>query len=327
MSNEEVTDLKTIVAEFSTQLGETERGPVRQIKLLIQYLGLDLVRAKVEETLQIEADGGMLTSNQERKRTPGGIFFYLIKEAMPDEMRSKVFPGYGQRRPKTTTIEWEQRMDYLEPLLNDEQGVVSNLELMIQGRPGRVEVVGDTVMLIMNHHLEAAPNQPNPRGVPQPSDQTQRYIVYMGILSWEKVVKFLEDDKDFLIIKGRIVYDPAVEGIAVFAIGVTTKEIERRNKQAAKAQEQREIAAKAKAEKQKTGAVKTSRSPRSAVGFVIPDGTPSDVAEKLHQLHQASETLRQRIATKLAAGQKPAMEEKLLSNNEKQIEGLLRQYS
>lgn len=54
----------------------------------------------LEETLAIEASGGMMVNNGERRRTPGGVFFYLVKGRLSKELRQQLFPFPPKNRNK-----------------------------------------------------------------------------------------------------------------------------------------------------------------------------------------------------------------------------------
>jgi len=73
------TALQAIVDEIATQLGETEEEPRRQIKRPVRVLGEERVRALVAQTGEIEAAGGLMLPNAQRRRTPGGVFFHLMR--------------------------------------------------------------------------------------------------------------------------------------------------------------------------------------------------------------------------------------------------------
>jgi hypothetical protein len=327
----EPNPLQAQVTELAQRLGETERGPLRQIRLLIEGMGFDAVHAKIEETLAIEAQGGMLTADGQRRRTPGGVFFYIVKGAMDPELRAKIFPGFATRK-KGTVLDWAERMELLEQLMQEPIGSVARMTVTLYGRPSQVATAegNDSVVMILGQRVQREENVPYPRGVPEFPPQDVYYVVYAGLNSWEKVAKFMENPKDELIVTGILFYDPETGTQAVIAQGLTTREIERRQKRDAKIEEQR-AAAKAAKEAQKaakTGAPKAAGSskPRpSAASLNIPESAPPEMVEKLQQLHQAAQTLQERIAAKEGKGQKADLEQKLLTNTQKQIEALMKQ--
>src|SRR5436305_2820998 len=58
-------------------LGETEEGPREQLVHVVWALGRTQARALLERTLEIEAGEGLLVPDGSRRRTPGGVYFYL----------------------------------------------------------------------------------------------------------------------------------------------------------------------------------------------------------------------------------------------------------
>jgi hypothetical protein len=56
------------------------------------------VRAFLQQTLAIEAEGGMLVTSGKRRRTPGGVFFYLVCKNVSPEERKAIFPKTKKKR-------------------------------------------------------------------------------------------------------------------------------------------------------------------------------------------------------------------------------------
>src|SRR5919206_278489 len=74
------TDTRELVQTIAQQLGETQPGPLNQIRRVVQRLGPEAALSFLQETQQIEAQGGMQLPDGSRRRTPGGVFFTLIKD-------------------------------------------------------------------------------------------------------------------------------------------------------------------------------------------------------------------------------------------------------
>jgi hypothetical protein len=62
---------------IATTLGETEQVAQQQIQRIVWALGRTVARRLLEQTLQIEENGGIMLRDKSRRRTPGGIFFHL----------------------------------------------------------------------------------------------------------------------------------------------------------------------------------------------------------------------------------------------------------
>ncbi len=79
------------------QLGEDPTAQSR-IERVVRLGGVEFVRSILEETMAIEAAGGMMTADGERRRTPGGVFFYLVRGRVSDNMRHEMF--YARKEKK-----------------------------------------------------------------------------------------------------------------------------------------------------------------------------------------------------------------------------------
>jgi len=78
---------------IATVLGETLPPPLRTITRIVDRLGSAGARALLGQALTVEAQGG-LTLPDGRRRTPGGVFFFLVRQSpdvTPDE-RASIFP-------------------------------------------------------------------------------------------------------------------------------------------------------------------------------------------------------------------------------------------
>ncbi len=72
--------------------------------------------------------------------------------------------------------------------------------------------------------------------MPSPPNALATYTVYADAMRWQQVGDAIEDDQeDKLIVEGECVFDPAFEGVTVFATFVSTEalEWERKDKQRA----------------------------------------------------------------------------------------------
>ena len=89
-------------------LEETHKATKFQLALIVQALGADVVKALLKETLQIEQNGGVMLPDGSRRRTPGGVFFDLVKkryagkvprEVMMHHLFIKLPSSKPQKRP------------------------------------------------------------------------------------------------------------------------------------------------------------------------------------------------------------------------------------
>jgi hypothetical protein len=311
----EKEEIKAYAREVAKRLGEQVDKPLRQLELLIEHAGREFVDEQVAEALKIEENGGLLTEDKSRRRTTGGVFFYTAKAKLAPEVRGLIFPGFGQKQ-RGKVVEWEQRLDYVKPLLDEgEHGEMRYINIILNGRPGKVVIEDNSVITTIAHTHN---NTPFPRGVPRPPDITTLYTVYMTNTHWEAVQESLEQYKnDRLIVEGSAVFDKDTESVAVFAMRVTSHRMEKmarqEDTQEAKSEKQDKKDQKdQKSDKQKrqkhpkqqqqhkpmtAKPLRVPDPPKPTVEYDIPDGVPPDVADKLKQLYSAAETLRDRIDT------------------------------
>src|SRR5437899_12411821 len=67
-------EVATMIADT---LGETVGGARRSIYAIVRALGRTQAHRLLEQTLQIEENGGIMLPDNSRRRTPGGVFFHL----------------------------------------------------------------------------------------------------------------------------------------------------------------------------------------------------------------------------------------------------------
>lgn len=80
-------DIETaITAKLAAALQETEAKPIAELRYVVACLGGTACVALLQETLQIERQGGMLTRDKTRRRTRGGVFLHLAKKQIAATM-------------------------------------------------------------------------------------------------------------------------------------------------------------------------------------------------------------------------------------------------
>ena len=329
-------DSKRVAAEIADALGEKQHGPRRLVREVVDRCGTDFARDVLKDTEEVMRLGGMLTAATDRLRTKGGIFFYLARGRMSDEVRHVIFPPRtvrNRRKPEAPSappppdFNWSERIAIVRSLLR-EQGEVRTVKITLIGRPGKVETRKETVILTMSH---SAGVPTFPRGVPLPPTTATLYTVYVAAKQWKRVEAALkESSEDVLILEGMCAFDPDLQAVAVYTIKATTKFIE-----AAKRQDGNGSSAD-DAEPVRRTPVAAAPAPVAPPPDEtplpnIPAGAPANVAQKLRELHAAAELYRQKIATLelKPAGQQFGMEmtQKLLKNVEDEISTLEAQYA
>jgi hypothetical protein len=350
-------EIKAYADEIAKRLGETEKKPVEQIHLLVEHAGKEFVEEHLAETIKIEENGGMLTDDKKRRRSIGGVFFYITKGKLDPEIRGRIFPGYGSKPVVGKIIKWDERLEHIKPLLDAaEHGDMRYVTMTFHGQVGKTVVDDNVVMTTIVHTFGQTPL---PRGVPHPPEEGKTlYTVYMARKQWDDVTESLEKYKnDRIVVDGALFYDEATSSIAILASRVSTKRLDKQarrgeedpNKPKEAKPQKDEAAAKQKSPKppgqakpgkpQRPAPAAPTRPPapmkpmnipqaKPQLEVAVPDNAPPDVADKLRQLHSAAETLRERINVMEQKGQAGvAMTKKLLQNTEKQIEALEKQFT
>lgn len=219
--------------EIAAALQEKNTHLVRRV---VEVLGADAARAHLAEALRIEAAGGELVASGKRRRTPGGVFFRLVRDACPPEQRQAIgWPsGTGEAPPGaqrvyreppekiSTPLPWDARLPHL-PTLISERGTVNMSKITLTGRPGKLIEAQGCILTTM-----AASKAPSlPKGLPEPPAKPTSYIVYIAVKQWGKVAEAIKDPGDVLIVEGYPVFDERLPGIAVLAQNVTTRNLQR----------------------------------------------------------------------------------------------------
>lgn len=95
-----------LAAQIAEELGETQRFPRTQIKHVLWALGATQTQALVARAKEIHAGEGLMIPSGTRKRTLGGIFFFLAySEGQPKEGRQLKRPNWKPRVRAATPVE------------------------------------------------------------------------------------------------------------------------------------------------------------------------------------------------------------------------------
>lgn len=310
-----------LAKRFGDALGETAAKPIEQIGQLIAKCGLDFVKKIMAETEATEAAGGLLTHDRKRRRSKGGVFFYLAKGQMDAGLRGEIFPNFGKGGDGSIAppgIEWGDRIEPMKAL-GAQPGQISGLTVTLSGRPGKLHIDGSSVMTVIEQRQVKAP--PYPKGVPHfdTVGGVTAFYVFMSLRHWKRVEKALEDERDLLVIEGSAVYDGALEGITILSTRVSTKMLDYQKRKA-----------KSRGERQPGSPPAESRSEPDGAPADQPDLTnlPPEAIEKLQQLYSAADKLRLKLATMEDSDQQSGlkMTRRLLVQTEKQIANIRRQY-
>jgi hypothetical protein len=219
------------VDTLAEALQEPNRPLLTQV---LRTLGTDRTTAILTDALTCEANGGMLTRDGTRRRTPGGVFFQLVKERATPQERRRLFPrpapqrGQGQPQRQPTALTWDEVQTITQTLATAPPGEARTMKLTLIGRPGKIETRGQAVMF----RLQGKPPASLPRGLPPiPSTPALTWNVMVALRQWNRVKDSLAaNQEDQLIIEGY----PLMQGTqhVLLAQSCTSVALQRAQKQA-----------------------------------------------------------------------------------------------
>lgn len=232
MSNQlESADNKHIASEIAARLEEQNPYALVQIERIIECVGVEATHALLDETLHIEATGGMLTNDKKRRRSPGGVFFYLIRGRVSPEDRKIIFPYPRQRKkeggppkppPRPLKLNLEARRELLRELRKP--GEANTVKLTLIGRPAKILDRNQFVVITMTGKEPPA----LPKGLPSlPNDDPTIYLIYIAQKQWKRVSEAIKHPDDRLIIEGYPFNDKRLGVIGVLAQSTTTVNLQR----------------------------------------------------------------------------------------------------
>lgn len=216
--------VQAVVDQISRTLRETNLALVKRV---VETLGPERTLQFLDRTLETEARGGLMTNNGRRRRTPGGVFFYLIRGSVTDEERKAIFPrrdaAKGKRKRKPIPpFPWDKREAAFRLTRPHERGV-AKVEIKLVGKPLKViERKNITIVTLRSG------NPPTlPKGLPVPPDVPTVFLVFIGAKQWRKVKPYMEYEDDRLIIRGWPIFDKKLGAITVLAQSTTSTIMER----------------------------------------------------------------------------------------------------
>jgi PHAX RNA-binding domain len=176
-----------------------EESNVWLISKAIWVIGGARVEALLEQTLHIEATGGMLTEDQSRRRTPGGTFFALMRDAVSGKERYRLFSvAPGTLQAPVAPCTWEDVQQAINELSTTAEEATMKLTMI--GRPGATQTKGQTVIFQLKGK---SPGNLPKELPPLPKDPPLTWTVIVGARQWNKVKASLDaHPDDRLVIDG-----------------------------------------------------------------------------------------------------------------------------
>lgn len=235
-----------LAAHFAAQLEEPN---VELIRRIVEQIGEENTRAMFEETQIIEAAGGQLIKSGKRRRTPGGVFFYLARQRLTKEQKDIVFaelswrrvwmgpgdPPYRQstklrtpkKQPPIVAEGWDVVRNVVKALLKEKQsGKATAVNIQLTGRPGKVAVRKNFVVTTLE--TDAEPPELSP-GMPTPPKTRLMYLVYISRTEWDPISQQLQSHPDDeMQVDGFLTYDSELKKLSIFATKASTRLLEER---------------------------------------------------------------------------------------------------
>lgn len=235
------------IREMATELKEPNLWLMRSVAAMV---GMESVESTYQRTLEIEAAGGMLTKQGDRRRTAGGVFFLLARDQMSARQRRKVFglppsplnnkkpksvdpsPNPLPPAPKPSPPTLEQAVGLLKAALTIDplKRGLAIMKTTLIGRPKQIKKLETCTLLILGQ--KAPPTMP--KGLPPIPDTSKATIaVFVAHKQWEKVEAALKaDPQDEVIVEGYPVNDPKNQLTGLWAQSCSSKNLQRAKREA-----------------------------------------------------------------------------------------------
>ncbi|EDW36114.1 GL17621 [Drosophila persimilis] len=145
-------DPSDLATEMASKLYEEKDELLIRV---VAVLGMDLPLELYKETQRIEADGGMMIKNGRRRRTPGGVFLFLLKhhDNITPEQQKSIFDedrqNMNKSRKQIETLMRNRKVEELKKCLSKQSTELASLcqrkehymqadELSAESQPGNV---------------------------------------------------------------------------------------------------------------------------------------------------------------------------------------------
>ena len=201
-----MSDTTVLIEEIAQALMEKN---VALIKTAVEVIGAERAQELLRQALAVEAQGGMMTSDQSRRRTPGGVFFQLIRKSTTKEERKAIFPVAEPQKKKraepmpppapTPPLTWEEAKAMIAESIKA-TGQARTVKMNLVGRPLKIIQQKECVVVSLKGKQPPA----LPKGLPPvPEGTAITWAVFIANSQWARVKASIEqNEKDALIIEG-----------------------------------------------------------------------------------------------------------------------------
>jgi hypothetical protein len=223
------------VQHIAQQLNETNEKPIAQIAQILELIGEEETLSYLQKTQEIEAGDGMKTEKGDRRRTPGGVFFYLVRGGMTWSQRRAVFPYFNpnakqpppQKKEQVPPYKWLMRIADFKRFKPEDIGV-GKVEIKVVGKP--LKVIEKSQVTVVTMRSGEPPSLP--KGLPAAPSTPTIYLILIAAKQWSKVKEYASNPENKLIVKGWPVFDKKLGTITVLAQNTTATLLEKEKQQA-----------------------------------------------------------------------------------------------
>ena len=179
------------------------------------------MQATLADTLAIETEGGQWLPDGSRRRTPGGVFFGLLRERVGPEGWRQIRGVSAVAAPPTPAqpLAWAEHAELARAALAH-PGTATSAQITVVGRPHDVQIRDGLVIAT----VDGGDTMPAlPRGVPDVGLVATTYKVCVGEEAWQRAERKLNSPHALLIATGYAVPNSKRASVTVLAKSVVAK--------------------------------------------------------------------------------------------------------
>jgi hypothetical protein len=207
------------------------------IQNIVREWGEARAEALLRQTQAIEAAGGMPTAGGDARRSAGGIYLRLVKDAAGAEELERIFAGPKKPRPEPregphpadplplSALTWDEARVEVSQIVQTPMEKAS-VKITLVGRPTQVSRTRSCVVVAMKGSRPPS----LPKGLPLAPDNSDfSYAVFIALKHWAKVAPLMANDKnERLLVEGYPIFDPKRGVTVILAQNVRTINLVRR---------------------------------------------------------------------------------------------------
>lgn len=194
-------------------------------------IGMDRFEALLQETLVTEAAGGMMLGDGSRRRTPGGVFFFLARKTMTGSQRQRIFPPSMDNLQQAAQAQAAPSLAVAMGLIRatgnipPEKKGKATVKTTVIGRVKQIKPMGEFVLAVITPRGP----EPMPKGLPPvPDPGASSIAVFVVRNQWPRVEAALKaDPKDALIAEGYLALDAKNQLTGLWALTCTTRNLQK----------------------------------------------------------------------------------------------------